>query len=174
MSSFRFISLVSQRVKRLLRSRRSWPAHLLRLGAGWAGVNSGRATYMSLGMILLHCQCSHLFFFLRCLQTLARVTNYNPALNILTFQPLPELAALRASPPLFSSSSLTIGAGQKIWLGNWANSVGNQSEFGATFIFPANPVTFGVQVCACSCVCVFNGFHLFRVRCPKIRLTVFH
>ena len=81
-------------------------------------------------------------------QTLARVTEFHAGLNILTFNPLPELAALRAAPALFSSPALTVAAGDSLWLGDWAPGVGNRSEFGATFAFPTSgaAVTFGVSV----------------------------
>lgn len=79
-------------------------------------------------------------------QTLARVTNYHPALNILTFNPLPELASLRESPPLFTAASVDVPAGGSVWLGDWQDSAGNQSEFGASFAFPTSAATFGVNV----------------------------
>lgn len=81
-------------------------------------------------------------------QTLPRVTNYHKGLNILTFNPLPELSLLRASPPLFSASTLSI-TNQSFWLGDWASvGAGNQSELGATFLFPTSgpPIEFGLSV----------------------------
>lgn len=80
-------------------------------------------------------------------QTLPRVTNYHAGLKILTFNPIPELSSLRANPPLFSASSLTL-SNESFWLGNFQQGVGNQSELGATFLFPTSGpiITFGVSV----------------------------
>lgn len=81
-------------------------------------------------------------------QTLARVTEYHAGLQRLVFNPLPELAALRAMPPLYSQSSVTVAAGNTLWLGDWAGSVGNQSEVGFSYTLPAvaGSITVGVLV----------------------------
>ncbi len=80
-------------------------------------------------------------------QTLARVTTYHAGLQRLVFEPLPELAALRSFPALFNAPSVSLPSGSTYWLGDWPNSAGNQSEFGATFMFPTSSrSTFGVQL----------------------------
>ena len=81
-------------------------------------------------------------------QTLPRDTRYHAALQRLTFQPIPELAALRASPPLFSGAGVALQAGQPLWLGDWAPGAGNQSELSAEFELPTvgPAMTFGVAV----------------------------
>jgi hypothetical protein len=81
-------------------------------------------------------------------QTLPRVTNYHAGLNILTFNPLPEMAALRASPPLFSAPTLQLAANTSLWLGDWAPGAGNSSEIGVTFILPPTNASFGLTVMA--------------------------
>ena len=79
-------------------------------------------------------------------QTLPRVTTFHPKLMSLTFNPAPELAALRALPPLASIASITVADGASVWLGNWAPGAGNQSEFGVTFSLPTQSATFGMTV----------------------------
>ncbi len=79
-------------------------------------------------------------------QTLARVTTYHAGLQRLLFNPLPELAALRASPPLFAAPSAVIPANTTQWLGDWPAGAGNQSEVGVTFALPPTRATFGVAV----------------------------
>jgi hypothetical protein len=81
-------------------------------------------------------------------QTLPRDTRYHAALQRLTFQPIPELAALRASPPLFSGAGLALQANQTLWLGDFAPGAGNQSELSAVFELPSGgpALTFGVAV----------------------------
>jgi beta-fructofuranosidase len=80
-------------------------------------------------------------------QTLPRVTNYHAGLKILTFNPLPELSSLRATPSLFSASTLSL-SNETFWLGDWSNGAGNQSELGATFTFPTSgpSIEFGLSV----------------------------
>lgn len=68
-----------------------------------------------------------------------------------TAAPVPALATLRATPPLFSAAALTLVAGSRpLWLGDWPRGAGNASEFGATFALPALGETssFGVLVLA--------------------------
>lgn len=85
-------------------------------------------------------------------QTLARVTTYNPTLQQLIFNPLPELSKLREMPPLYSSSLVTLSSNSTYWLnGNWSNSQGNQSEVGLQFTLPSSTssspvVYFGINV----------------------------
>ena len=81
-------------------------------------------------------------------QTLPRDTRWNAALQRLTFAPLPELAALRASPPLFSGAGVALAANETLWLGDWAAGAGNQSELAAVFALPASgpSLTFGLAV----------------------------
>ena len=81
-------------------------------------------------------------------QTLPRDTRWHPVLQRLTFQPIPELAALRASPPLFSQAAVALAPSAPTWLGDWAPGAGNQSELSASFTLPTSgpAVTFGVAV----------------------------
>jgi sucrose-6-phosphate hydrolase SacC (GH32 family) len=83
-------------------------------------------------------------------QTLARVTTFHPTLGILLFNPLPELAGLRDPEPLaILPGPVVLPANSSTWLGDWAGSLGNQSEVTATFTLPtaAGPVvTFGLEV----------------------------
>jgi hypothetical protein len=68
-----------------------------------------------------------------------------------TAAPVPALATLRATPPLFSAAALTLVTGSRpLWLGDWPRGVGNASEFGATFALPAlgEASSFGVLVLA--------------------------
>jgi len=81
-------------------------------------------------------------------QTLPRVTNYHEGLGILTFSPLPELAALRMMPPLYTAPTLTLPANASLWLGDWAPGAGNVSEVGANFTLPSIATTFGLTVMA--------------------------
>ena len=71
-------------------------------------------------------------------QTLPRDTRWHPVLQRLTFRPIPELAALRASPPLFPQAAVALAANETRWLGDWAPGAGNQSELSATFALPAS------------------------------------
>ena len=82
-------------------------------------------------------------------QTLARVTNYHAGLQRLTFAPLPELASLRAVPPLFVSDSvIAVSPGTILWLGDgWRAGAGNQSEVTLSFVLPpSGRSTFGLAV----------------------------
>jgi hypothetical protein len=81
-------------------------------------------------------------------QTLPLDTRWHTALQRLTFSPIPELAALRASPQLASMANVQLAANASVWLGDWAPGVGNQSELRATFTLPSSgaPVDFGVAV----------------------------
>ena len=83
-------------------------------------------------------------------QTLARVTNYHAGLQRLTFAPLPELASLRALPPLFAGEPdrVSLPPGVTRWLGDWSAGAGNQSEVAASFVLPATGgrSSFGLAV----------------------------
>jgi len=81
-------------------------------------------------------------------QTLPRDTRWHAALQRLTFEPIPELALLRAIPPLFSGAGVALQAGHPLWLGDWAPGAGNQSELSVEFELPTSGPTiiFGVAV----------------------------
>jgi len=83
-------------------------------------------------------------------QTLPRDTRWHAALQRLTFEPLPELAALRAEPPLFAAGAggVSLAANETRWLGDWPQGAGNQSELSAVFTLPTSgaPLTFGAAV----------------------------
>jgi len=85
-------------------------------------------------------------------QTIARVTTYHPTLQQLIFNPLPELSKLRAMPPLFTATSISIPPNSSVWLnGDWSNSQGNQSEVNINFQLPSAVVSpsiiqFGINV----------------------------
>jgi len=80
----------------------------------------------------------------------ARVTTAHAGLGQLLFSPLPELAALRQQPPLFSASvPLRVAPGAPVWLAaGWPLGAGNASELQATFALPPSgaPARWGVAV----------------------------
>ena len=103
-------------------------------------------------------------------QSLPRVTTYHAALQMLIFSPLPELAKLRVQPPLFEQSTVTIDAGSHLWLSTgWPAGAGNTSEFGATFILPAERAVFGVSVGADNADGTGNAFPITIVWDPMTR-----
>jgi sucrose-6-phosphate hydrolase SacC (GH32 family) len=78
-------------------------------------------------------------------QTLPREVTWHPELQQLVFSPLAEQAALRASPPLFSQSSVAIPAGLKTPLQlKLPAGTGLQSEVYASFPIPTAATTFGI------------------------------
>lgn len=80
-------------------------------------------------------------------QTLPRETTYHAGLQRLVFNPIEQLEALRTYPALFEADSLQLAAGTtSLSLGRWPGSVGNQSEFTATFVLPGTNAVFGVEV----------------------------
>ena len=91
--------------------------------------------------------------------SLARELSYDPVLRQLCYNPLLELAALRAQPPLLNlSDGFALAPGTQRSLGNWSGSVGdNSSEVWVRFKIPAARsrstlsdesanVTFGVGI----------------------------
>jgi len=79
-------------------------------------------------------------------QTLPRITTYHAALQLLLFSPLPELVALRLSPPLFNSSTVTIPSGKSSSIdisADWPGGAGNTSEIVLSYTLPSTPSDFG-------------------------------
>jgi sucrose-6-phosphate hydrolase SacC (GH32 family) len=88
------------------------------------------------------------------IQSLAREVTYDPALQQLCYNPVPELAALHAQPPLLNlTAGFTLTSGTDHSLGSWNDSLGNSSEVRVWFTLPraevvaaTGNVTFGVGI----------------------------
>lgn len=78
-------------------------------------------------------------------QTLPRVLTWDDEIKQLVFSPAEELEQLRGAL-LASTSNSQLAAGGNMWLGDWADSAGNQSEIVVTFDRPSAAANFGVDV----------------------------
>lgn len=78
-------------------------------------------------------------------QTLPREVTYDPDLQQLVTAPVEEQAQLRGDQLADLSTPFVVPA-DGTWLGNWADSAGNQSEVIVSFKRPSGAATFGVDV----------------------------
>lgn len=78
-------------------------------------------------------------------QTMAREITWNSELQQLVFSPIEEQIQLRGKI-LANLTTTKINANETLSLGNWGESVGNQSEVYVTFEIPNYIATFGVVV----------------------------